>query len=87
MGIFGSKFLDQLKIVGEGLRRKSLLVAQGYIDGAATFAARKAPTIHSSSQRLLMALSASIPDVNVLSRDITVVREIDAGTGFRKGAL
>lgn len=69
--IFGSKLLDELRKAGEGLKRKSCLIAQGYNDEGATFTATKSPTIQQSSQILLMALGAYIQNVNFFTRDIT----------------
>ena len=44
-GIFGSRFIDELKKVGDKLKQKSRLIAQNYEDQGATTIATKAPTV------------------------------------------
>lgn len=53
------------------MRRKSRLVAQNYCDEDAGIIPTKAPTIQRFSQRILLSLTASIPDMQVFTRDVT----------------
>lgn len=69
--IFGSRFIDDLKKIGRRLKQKSRLVAQNYMDEEAAEMGTKAPTIQRFSQRLLIALAASIPETYTATRDIT----------------
>lgn len=69
--IFGSRFVDDLKRVGESLKRKSRLVAQNYSDDEATCIPTKAPTVQRFTQRLAMALASSLPGTTTYTRDVT----------------
>lgn len=69
--VFGSRFIDEIKKAGERLRRKSRLVAQNYCDEDAGNIPKKAPTIQRFSQHILLVLAASIPTIEVFSRDVT----------------
>ena len=69
--IFGSRFVDELKKVGNGLRKKSRLVAQNYADDDATSISTKAPTIQRFSQRVALSVAASIPSLKGYVRDVT----------------
>ena len=69
--IFGSRFVDELKKVGDRLRKKSRLVAQNYADDGAASIATKAPTVQRFSQRVALSLAASMPPLEAYTRDIT----------------
>ena len=69
--IFGSRFIDEIKRAGTGMRKKSMLVAQNYQDVGSTRIATKAPTVNRFSQRILLALAPSFDNMQVFTRDIT----------------
>lgn len=69
--IFGSRFLGDLKKVGERFKNKSRLVAQNYADEGAATIATKAPTVQLFSQLVALCLAASMPSMSTYSRDIT----------------
>lgn len=69
--IFGSPFVDELKMVGDNERKKSRLVAQNYSDDDASSIATKAPTVQRFSKRATLSISASIPTMVPYTRDIT----------------
>ena len=69
--IFGSRFVDELKKVGDRLKKKSRLVAQNYADDDATAIATKAPTVQRFAQRVALSIAASYPELIPYTRDIT----------------
>ena len=69
--IFGSRFVDELKKVGDDLRKKSRLIAQNYADEGAATIPTKAPTVQRFSQRIALSIAASISHMNTYTRDIT----------------
>ena len=69
--IFGSRFVDELKKVGDGLKKKSRLVAQNYADEHAGYIPTKAPTVQRFSQRIALCIAASLPKMDLYTRDIT----------------
>ena len=69
--IFGSRFVDEIKKVGKGLRKKSRLVAQNYADNDAASIATKAPTVQRFSQRVALSIAASLPTLVPYVRDVT----------------
>lgn len=69
MRIFGSRFIDGLKRAEIGTSWKIRLVVQHYNGNGYKSIATKEPTGFSFSQRLLLALLASIEDVKLFTRD------------------
>lgn len=69
--IFGSRFVDEIKRVGDHMRRKSRLVAQNYSDEGASTIATKAPTVQRFSQRVALSIAASMKDLTMYTRDVT----------------
>lgn len=69
--IFGSRFIDELKMVGENVRLKSRLVAQNYADEDAEYIPTKALKIQRFFQRIALSLFASLPHMETYNRDIT----------------
>ena len=69
--IFGSRFIDELKYVGDTEKKKSRLVAQNYADVEAASIATKAPTVQRFSQRVALSIAASLPNMKVYTRDVT----------------
>lgn len=57
-GMFNSRFVDELRKVGESMNKKSRLVAQNYEDEAAAEIETQAPTVQRFSQRLLLSIEA-----------------------------
>ena len=57
---FASRFVDELKKAGDKLRKKSRLIAQNYADEDSCYIATKAPTVQRFSQRISLAIAASI---------------------------
>lgn len=68
---FGSKFLDELKLPKECLKRKSRLVAEGYSHQVATAISPNTPTMEKWSQRMIMELALSIHGTRIFGHDIT----------------
>lgn len=69
--MFGSRFIDSLKSVKEGQRKKSRLIAQNYKDENSRGIYTRAPTVQRLTQLLLLSLAASMPDMNTFRRDVT----------------
>ena len=69
--IFNSRFVDELKKVGDQLKKKSRLVAQNYADIGATSIPTKAPTVQRFSQRIALCIAACLPHLKPFTRDIT----------------
>lgn len=69
--ILGSRFIDELKKADNRLRRKSRLVAQNYNEADDARISTKAPTFQRYSQRLLVSLAASFPEMRLFTRDVT----------------
>lgn len=69
--IFGSRFIDELKSTEKGYRKKKRHVDQNYLDAGAAGIAMKEPTVQRLSQRLILSLAASMPDIEVFTRHIT----------------
>lgn len=69
--IFGSRFINELKCVGEALIKKSRLIAQNYADDGAISNASSAPTVQKLSQRVLISIAAAFPELRTFVRDIT----------------
>lgn len=67
--IFGSRFFDDLKRVGEHFRMNSRLVARKYSDEGAATISRKALTVHHFRQRLALCLVESTPGLMMYTRD------------------
>lgn len=65
--ILGSRFIDQLKNVVHGLRRKSRIVAQNYGHQECTTIFTKARTVHRLPQRIPLILSASLNHMGTFS--------------------
>lgn len=61
--VFGSHFVEELKKVGDILKKKSRIVAQNYGDEGETSIATKAPTVERFSQRLAHCLAESTTDL------------------------
>lgn len=68
--IFASRFVDALKRVGNGLRKKSILLAHKYSDEGSILIATTAPTVQSFSHRICLSLTFSIPSMYGYNRDI-----------------
>lgn len=58
--IFGSRFVDELQNIGDGLLRNSRLVAQNYADDDATAVGTKDSTVQRFSQRVVLSIGSSI---------------------------
>lgn len=69
--IFESRFVEELKEVGERLKKKSLLVTRNYSDEGSTSIVTKALTVQQFSQRLALCFAASMLDLRTDTRDIT----------------
>ena len=70
--VFGSRFVDQIKNEGtEKAFEKSRLVVQAFNDSGKHEILTQAPIIQRASQRLIIALSLTIPGLSLYSRDIT----------------
>lgn len=69
--IFGSRFFDKMKNVGEHLRRKSRLVTQNYADEGSATMATKAPIVQRFSKRLALRIAFSSPNMAPYTRDVT----------------
>jgi hypothetical protein len=70
--IFNSRFVDTIKNAGTPQAfEKSRLVVQAYKDDEKKGVLTQAPTIQRASQRLLLSLAASIPELEVHLRDIS----------------
>lgn len=69
--IFNSRFVDKIKNVGTATAfEKSRLIVQAYNDHGKEMILTQSPTIQQMSQRLILALSASIPHYDLYLRDI-----------------
>lgn len=71
---FWSRFVNELKKVGDRLKKKSRLVAQNYSDKGAATIATKAPTVQGFSQLVALFITASIPSMMAYTRDVTQAR-------------
>lgn len=71
MRIFGSRFVDELKKVGERLKRDIRRVTQNYADEGAFTISTKAPTVHRFSQRMFLCLAEFTPAMEVYTKDVT----------------
>ena len=69
--VFGCRFIDELKKVGDRIRKKSRLVAHNYADEDTTSIATKAPTVQRFSQRVALCIGASLPRLKGFARDVT----------------
>ena len=70
--IFDSRFVDQVKNEGtEKAFEKSRLVVQAFNDPGKYEILTQAPTIQRASQRLIIALALTIPEISLYARDIT----------------
>jgi hypothetical protein len=70
--IFNSRFVDHIKNAGTPQAfEKSRLVVQAYKDDEKKGVLTQAPTIQRASQRLLLSLAASIPELEIHLRDIS----------------
>lgn len=70
--IFNSRFVDEVKNIGTAAAyEKSRLVVQAYNDHEKETILTQAPTIQRMSQRLILALAAIHPHLNLFLRDIT----------------
>jgi hypothetical protein len=70
--IFNSRFVDEIKHPGTAdAYEKSRLVIQAYNDQDKTLVLTQSPTIQRMSQRIILALTASIPHCHLYLRDIT----------------
>lgn len=70
--IFNSRFVDKVKNIGTAaVYEKSRLVVQAYNDHEKETILTQAPTIQRMSQRLILALAAIHPHLNLFLRDIT----------------
>lgn len=68
--IFGSRFIESLKKDAQGTQDKSRLEAQNYANDGARQRSRKELTGQRFSQRLLLSLTGSLPNMTTFSRDI-----------------
>jgi hypothetical protein len=70
--IFNSRFVDEIKYPDTSdAYEKSRLVIQAYNDHDKTLMLTQSPTIQRMSQRIILALTAFIPDCHLYLRDIT----------------
>jgi len=70
--IFNSRFVDEIKNAGtDKAFEKSRLVVQAYNDHEKELVLTQSPTIQRVSQRLVLALSAILPDASLYLRDIS----------------
>jgi hypothetical protein len=70
--IFRSRFVDQVKHEGTAKAfEKSRLVVQAYNDSEKSKILTQAPTIQRASQRIILALTLTIPGLDVYIRDIS----------------
>lgn len=69
--IFGSRFIDDLRIGERGLCRKIRLVSENYAYQDSMALSTKALTLPRSSKRILLSLAASLPGRTPLTQDIT----------------
>lgn len=69
--IIGSRFVDELKMVGDRLKKKYRLIVQNYADYGAKSIATKATTVQRSSQRVALSIAASMTNMGTYTRDIT----------------
>lgn len=69
--IFGSRFVDELKEVGQRLKRKSLLEAQTYAEEGTITKDTKEPTVQRYYERLALSIEASMKTRKTYTRDIT----------------
>jgi hypothetical protein len=70
--VFGSRFVDEIKNPGtDKAFEKSRLVIQVYNDSGKVQVLTQSPTIQRVSQRILLAIAATMLEYNVYLRDIT----------------
>jgi hypothetical protein len=82
--VFRSRFVDTVKNEGTAKAyEKSRLVVQAYDDADKQEVLTQAPTIQRASQRLLLALVPSLPDVKIHLRDISQAYTQSATTMMR----
>lgn len=69
--VFFSRFQNELKRVGEALVKKSWLIAQNYANDGVVSLASSLLAVQRFSQRLLMSIAATFPELRLLILYIT----------------